>query len=200
MRQFQFQLRLLALAGAALLLGLIAAHASSAAAPSPPRTVTARLIRHRPNTLRKGTRVRAADLFGVRAFPSASHGFALASVGQAQYPAATIDGGRTWRTDGPALHVNAAQAPLSVVDAGAANQHTFFAFGGGQVVDVTPDAGRHWWQAFLGDAVLAVVPFGNRLIAVAQNATGNGAKAQTVVYVSRDGGRHWHLNDNLGAF
>jgi hypothetical protein len=200
MRQFQFQLRLLAFAGAALLLGLIAARASWAAAPTPPRTVTARPIRPRPNTLRKGTRVPATDLFGVRAFPNATHGFALAAVGEAQYPAATVDGGRTWRTDGPALHVSAAQAPLSVVDAGAANQHTFFAFGGGQVVDVTGDAGKHWWRALLGDAVLAVAPFGNRLVAVAQDGTGNGLTALTVVYVSRDGGRHWHLDDNLGAF
>jgi hypothetical protein len=44
-----------------------------------------------------------------------------------------------------------------------------------------------------------VVSQGNRLIAVAQNATGSGAQAQTVVYVSRDGGRHWHLNNKLGA-
>ena len=46
-------------------------------------------------------------------FTDGKHGFALAE-GQAQYPAATNDGGKTWKTNGPALHVNAAQAPLAV--------------------------------------------------------------------------------------
>jgi photosystem II stability/assembly factor-like uncharacterized protein len=182
-----------------LLAGLIAARTSAAAAPSPPHTVTARRITARPHTLRKGSLVTRA-ISGHRVFLDATHGFALADTGGAQYPAVTVDGGRTWRTNGPALHVNAAQAPLSVIDVGAANRHTFFAFGGGQVADVTSDGGKHWWQAFLGDDVLAVVSFGNRLIAVAQDATGNGSTAQTVVYVSRDGGRHWHLNNKLGAF
>ena len=49
--------------------------------------------------------------------------------------------------------------------------------------------------------MLSVVSsFGGRLIAVVQNVTGNGNAARTVVYVSRDGGRHWHLNNNLGGF
>jgi hypothetical protein len=199
MRQFQVRLTLLALMGAAVLLGLIMAHPSAASSPSPPKTITARRIKRRANTLRPGTPVRSSDVFGVRAFPTPLRGFALAGVGEAQYPAATVDGGRTWRTDGPALHVNAAQAPLSVTNVGAANRRTFFAYGGGQVVDVTSNGGKRWWQAFLGDLVLSVTPSGNRLVAVVQNATGSGATAQTVVYVSRDGGRHWHLNNKLGA-
>jgi hypothetical protein len=197
MRPFQSRVALLALSGATLLLGMLMTRAASAATP---KTITARAIKARPHTLHKGTAVKNRNIVGVRAFVNATHGFALASVGSAQYPAVTVDGGRTWRTNGPALHVNAANAPLAVVDAGAANAHTFFAFGGGQVVDLTSDAGKHWWQAFLGDDVLSVVSSGNRLIAVAQNATGSGAQAQTVVYVSRDGGRHWHLNNKLGAF
>jgi photosystem II stability/assembly factor-like uncharacterized protein len=199
MRPFQFRLTLFALAGATLLLGMVTSRAASAAPSAPPKTITARPLGPRAHTLRKGTVVSARAIFGTRAFVNVTHGFALAGVGGAQYPVLTVDGGRTWRTAGPALHVNAANAPLAVSDAGAANQHTFYAFGGGQVVDATNDAGRHWWQAFLGDDVLSVVASGNRLIAVAQNATGSGATAQTVVYVSRDGGHHWHLNSRLGA-
>jgi hypothetical protein len=197
MRQFQTRFTLLALAGATLLLALVLPRAASAA---PPHTITARHLKPRHGTLRPGTPVRASKAFGVRVFVSPSRGFALVDTGGAQYPAATVDGGRTWRTDGPALHVNAADAPESVLDIGAANRHTVFAYGGGQVVDVTSDGGKHWWQALLGDDVLSVVSFGNRLIAVAQDATGTGSSAQTVVYVSRDGGRHWHLNNKLGAF
>ncbi len=200
MKHFHVHVRVLALMGALMLLGLIVARTSTAAPPPPPHTITARALRARARTLRKGTPVSASKLFGVRAFVNASRGFALVAVGDAQYPAATVNGGSTWRTDGPALHVNAADAPESVLDIGAANKHTVFAYGGGQVVDVTSDSGAHWWQAILGDDVLSVVAFGNRLIAVAQDATGSGSQAQTVVYVSRDGGRHWHLNSNLGAF
>jgi hypothetical protein len=182
--------------------GISSASASSspeATAAAVPTLVTASRITRPPGTLRPGTRVRSVDL-GAREFANPRDGFALASVGEAQYPAATVNGGRTWRTDGPALHLNAAQAPLSVVFTGAANAHTFFAFGGGQVVDATGDAGKHWWRAFLGDGVIAVVPrLGGGLIAIAQNATGTGSSAVTLVYVSRDGGHHWHHDTTLGT-
>jgi hypothetical protein len=189
------------------LAGAITAGASSAsprsaaagAAAAPPQTITALRLTRRPGTLRPGSHVPARDL-GRRVFPNASHGFALAHLDQADYPAATVDGGRTWRTDGPALHLDAAQAPLSVVDAGAANQHTFYAFGGGQVVDATGDGGTHWWQALLGDDVMAVVPrLSGGLVAFVQNA-GPGSSAVTLVYVSTDGGHTWHRKTTLGAF
>jgi hypothetical protein len=181
---------------AAVLAGSIAA-ASAAAAP--PQTITASRITRPNGTLAPGTSVRASSL-GQRVFPNASRGFALADVGGAQYPALSVNGGRTWKTNGPALHLNAAQAPLVVVDVGATNAHTFFAFGGGQVVDVTSDGGTTWWRASLGDVVLAVVPrISGGLVAIAQNATGSGSNAATVVYVSTDGGRHWKLNQKLGA-
>jgi hypothetical protein len=181
---------------AAVLVGSIAA-ASAAAAP--PQTITASRITRPNGTLAPGSSVRASNL-GQRVFVNANRGFALADVGGAQYPAASVNGGRTWKTNGPALHLNAAQAPLVVLDVGAANAHTFYAFGGGQVVGVTSDGGATWWRANLGDVVLAVVPrVSGGLIAIAQNATGSGSNATTVVYVSTDGGRHWKLNKNLGA-
>jgi phage baseplate assembly protein gpV len=71
---------------------------------------------------------------------------------------------------------------------------------GASVVDVTTNAGRTWWQAFLGEQVLAVTFQHNRLIAIVQQQTTNqGLKAVTQVYVSKDGGRHWRYNDQLGA-
>ena len=104
---------------------------------------------------------------------------------------------------GPALHLDAAQAPLVVLQVGAANQRTFFAWGGpggGQVVDVTRDAGKHWYQAILGDVVMAVVSGPNgQLVAFAQvAATSSGSTAATWVYASKDGGRTWHYN-SVGA-
>jgi hypothetical protein len=179
------------------------AAASGSAAPAriaaAPKTVTGTLIKRPLHTLKPGSSVSSSRL-GQRIFSNAKRGFALASVGGAQYPAATFDGGKTWKTNGPALHLNAAQAPLSVTNVGAANANTLFACCGGQVVDATKDAGKHWWRAFLGGGVLSVIaPGGGRLVAVAQNQ-GSGGKAINLVYVSRDGGHHWRLNTKLGAF
>jgi hypothetical protein len=171
--------------------------------PSPPPGVTAVLINRPADALRPGTVVRAAAL-GLRIFPNARRGFALADVDDGQYPATTIDGGTTWRVDGPPLHVNAAQAPLVVLQVGAANQHTFFAWGGpggGQAVYVTSDAGKHWYRAILGDIVMAVVADSSgRLVAFAQAVTtSDESTAATLVYVSKDGGQSWHYSTRLGA-
>lgn len=192
----------LATVGALIALGISSASARSssrASAASVPTTVTATRIRRTPGTLAPGTSVRSTAI-GQRVFLNARDGFALASVGEAQYPAATVDGGKTWHTNGPALHLNAAQAPLVVVDVGAASTRTLFAFGGGQVVDATGDGGKHWWRAFLGGGVLAAVArLGGGIIAVAQNPSSTGSGAVTLIYVSRDGGHHWHLNTKFGT-
>jgi hypothetical protein len=192
------------LGGAVVGMSSVVSHASSAGgrAAAPPQVIAATRIGSLPGSLRPGTVV-ASRRLGIRAFADSEHGFALANTAQAQYPAATSDGGAVWRIDGPPLHVNAAQAPLVVLQSGVANRHTFFAWGGpggGQVVDVTSDGGRRWWRAILGEVVLAVVAGpGSRLTALAQSAAGSGTSAVTSVYVSRDGGRHWRYDARLGA-
>ena len=55
-------------------------------------TVTGTLITRPARTLAPGTAVRSNELVGQRVFVDAAHGFALAGVGQAQYPAATSNG------------------------------------------------------------------------------------------------------------
>lgn len=177
--------------------------AATATVPTPPARVTAQRITQQRLTVKPGTRVRSSQLGSTRVFVDDSHGFALASVGSAQYPAATADGGRTWRTNGPVLHEDAAQAPLAVDEVGAIDRRTEYFFGGGgSVVDSTGDGGRHWWRAFLGDAAMAVVPgVRDQLVAFVQTALGDGTEhALTSVYVSRDGGHHWRHDANLGAF
>jgi hypothetical protein len=182
--------------------GVLSAGVATAAAPSPPKLVSAHLFNQTGvGLLKPGTVVSPARL-GVRVFPNATHGFALALVRNVTYPAATTNGGHTWRIDGPALHLPAAQAPLVVTQVGATNPNTYFAWGGpegGNVVDVTPDGGKHWWQAFLGGSLLSVVATSNhRLIATVQVPTGpQGKQTANFVYVSRDRGRHWHLNTSF---
>lgn len=112
-----------------------------------------------PDGLRVGSQV-GRDFTGVRSFLNASDGFAIgtpaAKLGDT-YPLATTDGGRTWRTAGPVLHIPAAQGAVAVAQEGMISPRTWFACCGlNAVVDVTPDAGRHWWQAFLPGMVVAV--------------------------------------------
>lgn len=173
--------------------------AAAAKKAGPPKTVTGALMKPRSGTLKPGSKVNASKVASPRIFFNSTRGFAMAGVGQAEYPVATTDGGKTWKTNGPFLHLDAAQAPLAVSNVGAGNQKTMFACCGGQVVDATGDGGKHWYQALLGDTVLSVIAPGNgkRLVAVAQNGS---SKATNLVYVSTDGGHHWKLNTNIGAF
>jgi hypothetical protein len=70
------------------------------------------------------------------------------------------------------------------------------------VSNVTTDGGETWWQTFLGELVLVVVAQHGHLVAVVQQPAANGSqslKAVNWVYVSRDGGRHWSYDDQLGA-
>jgi len=192
----------LAVAGVALgwtALGAATASTHSAAVDAP-KTVTASLIKRQKGTLAPGTTVPSADL-GQRVFPTAADGFALASLDQAEYPAATTDGGKTWTTDGPALHLDAAQAPLSVTEVGAAGRKTFFAYGTGQVVDITSDAGKHWWRAtFLGLVVAVARTLSGHLAVFEQVSSGASPSAVTLQYVSTDGGRHWRYSTRLGGY
>ncbi len=176
--------------------GRSASAAVTSGFPSPARTVTARPIARVPRTLRPGSAVSASEL-GHRVFVDSLHGFALASVGQAQYPAATVDAGMTWRVSGPALHINAAQGPLNVCEVGAVNQRIYFADGCGEVVDTTNDGGKHWWRSSFGGGSLAVVDNGGRLVAFIEALSNGGSTAVTWAYASSDGGRRWHFEDRL---
>jgi hypothetical protein len=172
-------------------IGVSAAATRATAAAKPPKTVTATLITRRKGTLATGTSVRAAAVSGQRVFTDAKHGFALASVGSAQYAVATADGGKTWKTYGPALHLNAAQAPLSVSFIGAVSRKTVFAWGGGQVIDATSDGGKHWYSAlFVTGSPVAVVRDIQRHITAFVGSPSGGSTSR---YVSKDGGRTWHL-------
>jgi hypothetical protein len=181
---------------------IVASDASAVTATTaavPAKTVTGSLITRPPHTLAKGSKVRAATL-GIRTFTDAKHGFALADVGGAQYPAATVDGGKTWRTIGPALHLNAAQAPLVVVNLGAANRKTIYAYGGGQVIDATTDGGGHWFRALFDGLSMSVTRnFHGHLVGFVDGMPSGSSKGQTWQYVSKNGGRTWRLDTTVGG-
>jgi hypothetical protein len=190
-----------ALAFGSAAIGVAAASMRSAStAATPPQTVTASVITRRPGTLKPGSLVSSSAL-GQRAFTDAKHGFALANAGQAQYPAATTDGGKTWRTDGPALHIDAAQAPLSVTSIGVASVKTVYAYGSGQVVDTTGDGGKRWYGALFNGLVMAVVRgSGGHLVAFVDASTApSTTSGLTWQYVSKNGGRTWTYDPRVGG-
>jgi hypothetical protein len=169
--------------------------ATGALAQTPQKTITASLIPTSQSGpgLHPGDIVSASQL-GRRVFVDSRHGFTLANSDEAQYPAASTDGGHIWRISGPALHVNAAQGPLVVNEVGALSRRIYFAAGGGEVVDATPDGGHHWYRAFFPGGLIGVVPSGNRLIAIVASEDQG---PSTLVYVSTNGGRRWHYEPSL---
>ena len=142
----------------------------------------------------------SSDLFTDRVFANARDGFALAGEDSAEYPVHSTNGGGTWRIDGPQVHIDAADEAEGVGYVGIAGPRTFYAYGS-SAVDVTANAGRTWWQAFLGEFVLAVVPSGVGLVALVQqqSASKSGNPAVTWMYSSGDGGRHWSYSTAFGG-
>lgn len=184
------------LLSAAVIAGVLSG-ASSAATTSVPKSVNGSLIKRPSGTLAPGTMVKSSTL-GHRVFTTDSNGFALANVNGAQYPAATFNGGKVWKTYGPALHVDAAQAPLAVVSLGAVNRNIIYAYGSGQVVDTTSDGGKHWYRAlFQGQSMAVVQGVGTHLVAYF-DGTSNG-KGTTWQYVSKNGGQTWKLDSTVGG-
>lgn len=148
-----------------------------------------------------GTVVRSSEVYGDRVFLNGEEGVALANRGNAQYPALSTDGGGVWRVAGPALHVDAADGAEAVGSVGIADPRTFFAYGS-SVVDVTTDRGRTWWEAYLGDDVVAVVPnLRDGLVAYVEQSVSNRHfnPAATLQYVSRDGGRQWRYSTDFAG-
>jgi hypothetical protein len=101
----------------------------------------------------------------IRVFANAQDGFAVPDLpqkglgGPGSYPVMTSDGGRSWRTAGPVLHIPAAQGAIAVGQPGMVGARILFAWCGScnSVIDTSSDAGRHWWQTFLPGQVLSVL-------------------------------------------
>jgi hypothetical protein len=178
---------------------------AGAGALPPAASVSAQLfVRAADRRVAPGTVVRPANL-GASVFADARHGFTLASIGYDTYPAATIDGGRTWRIDGPVLPIPAARAGVTQRpprgQPGVAGPNTYFAAEGLQgttVVEVTTDAGKHWWQALLPGGVVFVGAFDGELTAIIAVPTGNpqSAGVEFWAYHSKSG-RRWDYDAGL---
>lgn len=177
----------LALSGA----GAGAATVAPSAPTTPPqKTVTGSLIRGLHGTLGVGSQIPNHQINARRTYFGNSWAVTLGHDRQgAVYPVQTGNGGRRWRTVGPALWVPAADAPNAVNTVTAATRSLQYAYGGGgQVVDVTRDGGPQWRRATFDGTVLAVSPGirKNELVAFINNGAGT-----TWQFVTRNGGATW---------
>lgn len=180
-----------AVTGTLLLTG---AGAGSAATPAPApvptaKTVTATMIRVQNGTLAVGSQIPDNQINARRTYFGNSFAVTLGHDRQgALYPVQTGNGGLRWRTVGPALFLPTADAPNAVSTVTASTPTLLYAYGGGQTVDVTRDAGPQWRRATFDGTVLAVAPgvAANELVAFVNNGSGT-----TWEYVTRDGGATW---------
>jgi len=152
----------------------------------------------------------AANFTGVRVFANRWVGFSLAELpafgGFGTYPVASGDGGRTWRIAGPLLHAPAAQGAIAVDQPGVLGPRLFFAWCAAAcdtVVDVTPDGGRTWWQAFLPGSVLAVTGSeaagGGLTAVVAAPTTAADGRGAAVWFYTSPTGRRWTYRYSLSV-
>jgi hypothetical protein len=141
----------------------------------------------------------------TRTFATRRDGFALGNLsgseGGAMYPLATTDGGKAWRIAGPVVNVPAAQGGVTVAQAGVANARTWFmCCGGNTVVDVTTDAGKHWWQAFLPAEVINVFAGDNphaRLVAIVRAYSNPGHIHHRLWAFTSMDGRRWTYDPSM---
>ena len=178
---------------------LIATTAAPTQAASLPMAVRGKAIGRSRHTLPRDHRIPGARV-GVRTFPTGDgFGVGLATQDGASYPVASTDGGQIWRTDGPALVQDVAQAPLQVTTVSAVSPEVQYAYGAGNVVDVTSDGGRIWRRSLFDGIPMAVVPgyHGNLVALVDMTPRGDGGP--TWQYYSNNGGRSWHYTTAAGG-
>lgn len=167
-----------------------AAAAPTAPTTPPQKTVTGSLIHGQNGTLGIGSHIPNNRINARRTYFGNSWAVTLGHDRHgAFYPVQTGNGGRRWRTDGPALFLPTADAPDAVNTVTAATRTLQYAYGGGgQVVDVTRDGGPQWRRATFDGVVLSVAPGvrRNELVAFVNNGSGT-----TWQFVTRNGGATW---------
>ena len=146
-----------------------------------------------------GTRVGLSQVTDVE-FASERVGYALGGPLGSTYPLMTTDGGHSWFIDGPAFFLPVADGAAAVDALSVGKSNEAYAYGGGSSVDVTTDAGKRWWRAYLGQAVPALSGRGHDLWALAAGASisaSGSAAPPMLLYDSENGGRSWKYRSTL---
>ena len=140
-----------------------------------------------------GTTVRVHG--GRRVYVSARDGFTLVDVRGGLVPARTTDAGKVWQVDGPSLYIpGAADSANTINNFDAQTPSLFYAYGGGNVVDITSDGGRVWRQAIFQGLQVGVLPVQHGLLAYVEYfSTAHPHKSSIRRFLTTNGGRDWHL-------
>lgn len=194
--------------------GLLTATACTSGRSAPERSVRERSTTPSVSAVGSVPWARAAEAGRERGYPnqkqqgslvpadavseSASSGrtmFGLADCGPflgTSYPAISHDGGQSWRVSGPELWRAAAQGGAAVEYIAASG--AVVALWGSSIV-TSPDGGRTWWRAYLGQGARTVLARDRTLTALAQGdpVPGQPGLMQTARYRSSDGGLSWRL-------
>ncbi len=188
---------------AALTFEPVGPRTSSRARPRPASAAGPRPATRASRPLRPGTVVPSTNV-GVAVFADARHGFTVASMsGSETYPAVTVDGGRTWRIDGPVLPALPSGGPAVISQPGIAGPRTYFVsegIDGITVVDVTTDAGKRWWRTLLPGGPVFVGAYDGELTAIVADSTIDRPDAQEAFWAFHSKtGRRWTYDDSLSA-
>lgn len=105
------------------------------------------------------------------------------------YPVISRDGGKSWKIDGPIFDTVGASGPDEADFIVATSASSVYAWGHGNLVRSTTDAGQHWWMTFFSMAIGKVTNSNGTLA-----ATVSVGPSTTATYSSEDYGRTWTLN------
>ncbi len=195
-----------------LLVGLLLAAGASPAGCADagvvvPSRVRASVVSYAPraNEPRIGTTVALSEVNNI-AFATGRVGYALGGPQGSEFPLKTTDGGRRWFIDGPALFLPVADGASAVSDLAVRSASEAYAYGGsggGSSIVVTTDAGKRWWRAYLGQAVVAAAQRGSDIWALAAGPQSPPSAVNAVavmwLYDSTNGGRSWTYRSTLPA-
>ena len=139
--------------------------ASASASAPPPAKLTGTLMRSSPlGPLKRGSRRGLPNRRHTGVHELAARVRARNRAIRRLLPAVTVNGGRTWRINGPVFHIPALQAPFAVTQVGALNARTYYAWGA-QSIDATSDGGKHWWRTLVPNSAWRWSQADRRLIA-----------------------------------
>jgi photosystem II stability/assembly factor-like uncharacterized protein len=191
--------------------GAVVRDPSSASVTVPQKTINASLLTYPPKSvlpeLPFGTLLSLSRTSGF-SFANASTGYAIGSKNLFTYVLKTTDGGRIWRTVGPAFTTGGAEATAGIGAVNAVSASVAVVYGAQAttpVIAVTEDSGQRWWVADLGDVLLTEATKGSEIWALVSGpAPGIGpVRPPTWLYESSNGGRTWHFRStvlNMGGY
>lgn len=195
----------------AVLFVSISLYGGAAGAATWPKHLAGHLLDHRQSSMRFGSTVPRKDLLvGWMSSKNyrGKYSYALADIGNYEYPVSTVDHGQQWRVAGNYFNLDdtsgmgAGGSPSNIV---TLSRSVAVAYRRGDIIGpestiyVTVNSGTHWYLAFAPGAVLAIrAVLGGRNDSVLKSLIASVSTSQTTggkrTYTTLNAGRSWSLN------